>query len=233
MHISNASVPSGAFGIGVTVMSAGPGFLDRCLWNQVPCATITHGNAAAAGFSAPVESLYRLNANDKPSPIPWQPALGEQKITGLANTDWQLATAHNLGTQVAALTRYPAWQQRILTDDDYYTRSGPDYNPWNLRRYRQMHGAAAPRPPELYLPQTPHVINGPTGIIPDNEPWVQWMGFLSRDVLGHLNRLLTGEVLAATNGKGEDRPDQRPDVHALRGRGFGAVAFVQFRGRGV
>lgn len=195
--------------VGVTVMSASPLLLDRCLWNQIPCSTITHGNAAGAGFNAPAESLNRLNAAGQPWPIPWQPG-PQRQVAGIANIDWQIAAARNLGSQVAMLSRYPAFHPRVLTNDDLSGRSGPDYNPWNLRRFRLTFGDEPPRPPELLVDPVPRVIARAPGIVPDDDPWVRWMRFLSRDVLGHFNRQLAGEVLTATNGRGKIGPISGP-----------------------
>ncbi|HVF10672.1 MAG TPA: hypothetical protein VNA16_07710, partial [Abditibacteriaceae bacterium] len=41
---------------------------------------------------------------------------------------------------------------------------------------------------------------------PDNEPWVLWMRFLSRDVLGRYNRGLTQAVLRASNNRSKIGP---------------------------
>ncbi|MCX5662415.1 MAG: hypothetical protein NTW19_22270 [Planctomycetota bacterium] len=194
---------------GVTVMSASPMLLDRCLWNQIGCSTITHGNAAGAGFNAPAESLYRLNSNNQPWPVPWQPG-PQRQVNGIANIDWQLASARNLGSQVATLMRFPAFHPRVLTNDDLSYRAGLDYNPWNLRRYRLMFGDEPARPPELAADPAPRTLNRPPGVVPDDDPWLRWMRFLSRDVLGHYNRLLTGEVLAATGGRGKIGPISGP-----------------------
>ncbi len=141
--------------------------------------------------------------------------MGDQTIAGLANPLWQAAVAHNLGAQVAELMKYPALQPRIFTDLDFYQRSGPDYNLSNTRRFHQLYNIRAPRPPEMLLPQPPRILAGPTGIISDYDPWVEWMQFLSRDVLGHFNQQLTTEVNTATGGQGKIGPISGPKFNPL------------------
>lgn len=46
----------------------------------------------------------------------------------------------------------------------------------------------------------------PKGIIADDDPWVMWLRFLSRDVLGRYNRGLAEAVRRATDGRGRIGP---------------------------
>lgn len=208
----------GEFGMtAVQVMHVSPQLLDRCLWHGINCISITHGNPVAEGFKASREELRRLNAARLPFTGPWG---SETPCWGIANLNWQKATAKNLGRQIAELARHPAYFPRICTSDDYFRWTGLDYSPWNVHRFTQKHGIEPPRPQEALESDFPLFVQRPKGVIRDDDPWVQWLRFNSQDVLGNFNTLLTEAVLEATDGKGKIGP--------ICGGGIGAMGLVPY-----
>jgi len=178
--------------------------LERSLWYGLNCMSVSHSDARSAGFNEPAESLSRLNASGQP--FLNYGSTDKRGRWGIADPDWQDATARSLEKNVAALVPYPAYDPRICTSDDYFMWTGLDYNPWNVKRFKELHGIEPPRPPEALATDFPASVQRPKGIIPDNEPWVLWMRFLSRDVLGRYNRGLTQAVLRATDNRGKIGP---------------------------
>ena len=201
----------------VQVMPPYPELLDACLWRGMGLLHIQQGDAASMGFKAPAAEMYRLNASGKP-----YLNNGEFKdpVVGLANVDWQRATARSLGQIVARLAAHPAYDPRLCTSDDFWRRTGLDYNEWNVRRFREKYGIQAPRPKEALESDFPLRVARAKGVIPDNDPWVLWLRFNAQDVLGNYNRLQADAVREATGGKGK--------IGSVCGGGEGAWGFVPY-----
>jgi len=179
----------------IQVMPVYPELLDECLWQGLQCLSISHGQPK--GQYATGE---RLTAAGTPY------MLGGKPRWSIANTAWQRSVAENLGEQIARYDRHPAYTPFVCTSDDYFMWTGLDYHPENVRRFRELTGLEAPRPPAAVDAPFPLVIDRPKGIIPDDDPWVLWMRFFCRDVLGHYNRQLTEAVLGATADRGRIGP---------------------------
>ena len=178
--------------------------LERSLWHGLNVMSVSHGDASAAGYQAPLESRLRLNASGQP--FLSYGSKDTRARWGIADTDWQDASARSLEKNIAALVPYPAFDPRIMTGDDYYQWTGLDYNPANARRFKEKYGIEPPRPPEALAQDYPPNIARPKGIISDDDAWLLWMRFLSRDVLGGYSQRLTKGVLRATNGMGKVGP---------------------------
>jgi len=201
----------------VQTMVPYPELLDACLRHRMQVLHIQHGNARAGGFKGDQKDLIRLNASGKPylNNGKWK-----KPIAGITDLDWQRATAKNLGEHVAPLMAWPAYDPRICTSDDYWRRTGLDYNAANVRRFREAYGIDPPRPPEALESDYPLSVARPKGVIPDDDPWVLWLRFNARDVLGRFNRQVADAVLEATGGRGRIGP--------VSGGGEGAWGFVPY-----
>ncbi len=178
--------------------------LDRCLWYEMPMTVRLHGDPAAAGFNAPEEQLYRLNASGEAFPNPWQG--GRRTLTGIADTNWQAAWAESMRRQVARIAPHPGFEPVIATWDDFSARAGLDYNSANLERFREQFGYEPPRPEELLGTDRQTDIAREPGIIPDDDQWLTWQRFLARDVYGDFADRVTDAVLDATDGRGRIGP---------------------------
>ena len=192
--------------LGMTAMQGGQPsstLLDSCLRHRMGYLAIQEGSAAAAGYLLAPDEPGRLNAVGKPFV---SPGFSEPFGQSIANTDWQRATAADLGKRIARMSAYPAFDPRVCTCDDFFRFTGLDYNPRNVERFREMHGIDPPRPPEALQNDFPTQVQRDKGIIPDDDPWVLWLRFCSREVLGHFNRLLTDAVLDGTDGRGKVGP---------------------------
>ncbi|MCC6581081.1 MAG: hypothetical protein IT440_11635 [Phycisphaeraceae bacterium] len=82
------------------------------------------------------------------------------------------------GTRIPA--RHPAFNGAMFTNDDYSSlHYGFDYSEHNLARFKLMTGHDAPVEQPKRQP----------GIVPDDDPWVQWNLFTLREVSGGWNQM--------------------------------------------
>ena len=182
------------------VMAVYPALLDECLWQGIRCVSITHGQARGADGKT-LETGNRLMADGRVYGADQQ-----RPRWSLANTNWQDAMAASIGRTVGSLALHPAYWPMVSTSDDYFMWTGLDYHPENVRRFTEQTGREVPRPPEALAEPFPVAIHREPGVIADDDPWVCWLRFLCRDVLGRYNRRITDVVLQATHGRGAAMP---------------------------
>jgi hypothetical protein len=159
---------------------------------------------SVGGSKVDRESTLRLNASGIPfESDPGKPGSGR---VGIAHPGWQAAAAAQMETGVRKWAAYPGFWPMINTSDDFYRWTGLDYNSNNVLAFRARTGIESPRPPEALKADYPMQVAHSQGIISNDDPWVQWQAFNSRDVLGHYNGLLADAVRRATAGKGRIGP---------------------------
>lgn len=165
---------------------------------------LLHGQAGDGGFREDRAATFRLNARGVPfESDPQKPGSGRW---GIAHPGWQVAVARQMEVQTRKWAAYPGFWPMIHTSDDFYRWTGLDYHPSNVATFAARYGIDPPRPPEALATDYPLHVARPTGIIPDNDPWVLWQSFNAREVLGHYNGLLAEAVRKATRGSGRIGP---------------------------
>jgi hypothetical protein len=159
---------------------------------------------SVGGFKGDHESTRRLNARG--IPFEYDPRKPDSGRWGIAHPGWQAAAAVQMEAGVRKWAAYPGFWPMINTSDDFYRWTGLDYNSNNVAAFRSREGIEPPRPPEALASDYPMQVAHPPGILSNNEPWVLWQAFNSRDVLGHYNGLLAEAVRRATKGQGRIGP---------------------------
>jgi len=95
---------------------------------------------------------------------------------------------------MARVANHPAFSKWVLTSDDVHLYNWACYCADCTRRFRAKHHLDAPKPP------TPEQAKAKKGILPDNDPWVLWTRFRSREVLGGYNAAVVKATEAACPG---------------------------------
>lgn len=81
---------------------------------------------------------------------------------------------------ITPAAKHPAFNGIVLTNDDYSSlHYGVDYSQHNLDRFKAMTGHDAPGARPQRAP----------GVVPDDDPWLQWCLFTLRHVSGGWNRM--------------------------------------------
>ena len=148
------------------------------------------------------EEAERRGTNNEKLAGAWE---GGRPISGLVSTKLRETTAADMAMQVKELASWPGAWLRCQTNDDFALKYGWDYSDLARRTFKEKTGLDAPVPPEL-AKQGLSVWGGPgaiahaPGIIPDNDPWLQWNIFTTRDVGGGYNKALTDACAASVPG---------------------------------
>jgi hypothetical protein len=112
----------------------------------------------------------------------------------LASPTLRKQVAESFAKQLAAVAGYPALSPYCHTNDDFSIRYGLDYSPLVQRQFHEKTGLDAPVPPEVKslgarVDQVGRIKRAP-GVVPENDPWLLWHTFITRDVGGGYNRAI-------------------------------------------
>lgn len=121
--------------------------------------------------------FFRLNIDGKHFPY----ALGGGLPTpGIFHPETQKRIAQSLREEFRPVKRHPAFIGVALSNDDFSTKYGWDFSEYPVRAFKEKTGYDAPsKKPE----------NIPPGVIPDNDPWLQWILFSYRDITGAFTKM--------------------------------------------
>lgn len=116
----------------------------------------------------------RIDKDGKEAPNPW--AGGKPGLVGIAGAQAPANARKGMEERARQVAGFPSLRNVFTTSDDFSALAGPDYCAANLEAFKRRMGLDAPRAP-----------TAKPGLIPDDDPWLQWLTFLSRDVLGGFN----------------------------------------------
>ncbi|MCL5409019.1 MAG: hypothetical protein M1135_03260 [Candidatus Omnitrophica bacterium] len=91
---------------------------------------------------------------------------------------------NSLITQYKPVAWYPALRPYILTNDDYSLYYGWDFAKHVEKEFEKKTGLKAPK--KMIVPHF--------GVVPSNNPWVQWCLFSVKDITGRFNKIETQAV---------------------------------------
>lgn len=166
---------------------ANPEALDQCLKYGFRYRLRNHGHARGP-FE---EGSLRVTPEGEHVPSAWG---GGRPMRSLASEVYRRQMAESFAEELVKVGSYPAAFPFAHTNDDYSVRYGLDYCKVARDKFREKTGLEAPAPEAIRkqgvrLGMT--TIDRPSGIVPDDDPWLQWYTFTTRDVCGGFNRALT------------------------------------------
>lgn len=124
------------------------------------------------------------------------------------------AAARNLKEQLRGVLRYPALSREVFISDDVHLYRYSCYNDHCTTRFRKLTGLDAPQPPDAGEAAKKK------GIVPEDDPWLQWNRFRTHHAFGEYNHALAeaqqavfpNGILGPITG-----PMQRPVMYASEG----------------
>lgn len=134
--------------------------------------------------------LFRVSPEGKPVSNAFS---GERPSLGISHPAVRANAARAIHDAVAMVAAVPAFRPYVLCNDDFSVYYGWDYSQHVLDEFERSTGRRAPRG----RPQPPE-----PGVIPDDDPWLEWFAWTLRNVCAEFNRV---ETLGATSA----RPDVR------------------------
>lgn len=129
------------------------------------------------------KDLLMLDSKLKPSPNPWQPAYFD---VGLVHPLVRQGRAQGTMDQIKVLKSYPNLYPMIPTNDDFQEYYKMDWSAYSQELFKAITGREAPIP----VNDKDGFVEGPKGIIPDNDRWLQWKMFCAADINGAYNQVL-------------------------------------------
>ena len=176
------------------------GILDLTLKYGLRFGMRAHGSATKL-TPEEVEEAQRRGPKGEKLPGAWE---GGRPIHGLLSAKLREQSAADMAQQVKKMAAWPAAWPRCHTNDDYSMYYGYDWSELAKRTFKEKTGLEAPVPPELAklganFRDVGAIAHAP-GIIPDNNAWLQWNIFCSRDIGGAYNKALTDACVAAAPG---------------------------------
>ena len=142
------------------------------------------------GLKAESDAEYSLDADGQRIEI-WH-----HDNLSLISSTARRAAARRAREEISTIKDHPAFCGRYYFGDDVAIwrgkpshREGPlaDYGGVATRAFREKTGLAPPRP-------DPDSLTGHTGIIPDGDPWMQWMLFRCDDMMGDYQQVVADAV---------------------------------------
>ena len=164
---------------GIEGGSSGAGALDNLLREGI--TTVPH--------LEPRRYLTELKKDKEGNDVPNPWGGGKPGLLGLAGAKARENALAGVTEEARGDAAHPACSRVFTTADDFSALGGADYTPANLQEFRAKTGREAPRAP-----------TAARGVVPDEDPWLQWCMFLSRDVLGGLNDAIRRGVEAGAPG---------------------------------
>ncbi len=167
--------------------STNPRLMDQCLRYGLRFSLRTHGDAAG-----PFEpGSDRVAPDGRPVPSAWG---GGRPMTSLASPILRRQTADGVERNLKSVAGYPALWPYCHTNDDYSVRYGLDYSEVARAQFKAATGMEAPAPKEIValgpdLNNMVRIARAP-GVVPEDDPWLLWSAFTTRDLGGGYNKAL-------------------------------------------
>lgn len=99
---------------------------------------------------------------------------------GISHPESLAAGRQQMMAGIAPAAQHPAFNGIVLTNDDYSSlHYGVDYGKHNLERFKGLTGHDAPAARPARAP----------GVVPDDDPWLQWCLFTLKHVSGGWNQM--------------------------------------------
>lgn len=176
-----------------------PGILDLTMKYGLRFGMRAHGYPTLTPEER--EEALRRGPNGEKLPGAWE---GGRPIIGLLSPRVRETVAADLAKQVKQMAAWPAAWLRCHTSDDFFMYYGYDWSDLAKRTFKEKTGLDAPVPPEMAklganFRDAGAIAHAP-GIIPDDDPWLQWNIFCSKDIGGGYNGALTAACAAAVPG---------------------------------
>ena len=121
-------------------------------------------------------------------------------MLGLVSPRVRKKVARSMAQYMKSVLGYPAMWPYIETNDDFSVRYGWDYSDIARKLFREKTGIDAPVPPEVAKAIKKDVrsfrggnigkIDGPRGVVSEDDPWLQWSIFTTKDIGGGYNKTL-------------------------------------------
>ena len=147
------------------------------------------------------EEALRRGPNGEKIPGAWE---GGRPILGLLHPRLRQVRAESMAAEMQALCAWPAAWPRVDCNDDFSMYYGHDFSEVAKRTFKEKTGLDVPIPAEIAkLGQNLGdwgTINRPKGVVPDNDPWLQYSVFCTKDVGGGYNKALTEACVKAVPG---------------------------------
>ena len=138
------------------------------------------------------EAALRRGPNGEKIAGAWE---GGRPVLGLAHPTLRQRRAQDMAKQVKELSAWPGAWPRCHTNDDFSMYYGFDFSDEVKRQFKQKTGLDVPVPPELAKLgkkfRNWRTIDRPKGVVPDDDPWLQYSIFCTRDIGGGYNKALT------------------------------------------
>ncbi len=184
---------------GVATTDTSPGILDLTMKWGLRFGMRAHGSPRLTQTER--EEALRRGPNGEKLPGAWE---GGRPILGLLHPRLRETAAADMAEQVKHLAAWPASWLRCHTADDFSMYYGYDWSDLAKRTFQEKTGLEAPVPPEFAqaganFRSVGKVAREP-GIVPDDDPWLQWNIFCTRDIGGAYNGALTEACAAAVPG---------------------------------
>jgi len=185
-----------AMQFGVATIHSPPRLLDLTVKYGLRFALRAHGSARLTPQER--EEALRRGPNGEEVPGAWE---GGRGMLGLLHPRVRQLRAEDMAEQVKQLCAWPSCWPRCETNDDFSVKYGFDFSDLARRMFREKTGLEVPIPPQLaergvnFRAWRPS--NFPKGIVPDDDPWLQYSIFCTRDIAGGYNRALTDACVKA------------------------------------
>ena len=133
--------------------------------------------------------FYRLNIDRTPIPYAFD---GGRPTPGITRPEVAEEMALSMKEQLRPYKNHPAFMGLVISNDDFSTKYGWDFSPHLTELFKSQTGLDAP---------SAKPVNQPPGIIPNNDPWLQWNLFSYYETNGrivHKQQLALDEELPGT-----------------------------------
>ena len=140
---------------------------------------------------------------------------------GLIHPKLREAIAADFIEGLEKIAPYPAIWPYMDTMDDQANRYRWDYSDYAKKRFKELTGLDPPAPPEVaadtgyvWYPFNIGQIDRPKGIVPDKDPWLQWVRFTTREIGGEFNKAVTS-AFTRVFPEGRVGPVPQPPTHPV------------------
>ena len=151
-----------------------PEIMDQALRYGRRFALRAHGSSKGP-FQ---QEEFRVDENGKILSSPW---VAGRPLPSLLSPRERQQCADGIGEELKSVAGYPALWPYAHTNDDFSVRYGKDYSGLARRVFKEKTGLDAPLPAKA---------DEGKGIVPENDPWLQWGIFTTRDIGGGYNHAM-------------------------------------------
>ena len=190
---------SAGMNTGAVTVETPTALLDLAMKSGLRFSLRAHGNSDSRLSKTEREEAERRGPNGEKILGAWE---GGRPILGLLHPKRRQLDAEDMARQIKQMSAWPACWPRCQTSDDFSVYYGWDYSDLAKRTFREKTGLEPPVPPEMAKLQerfqdAAGSINRPKGVVPENDPWLQWTAFATRDIAGGYNKVVTEATVKA------------------------------------